>query len=304
MRKLGNTLEKIKNTLAAYLHRARTFCKKHKMLTALALILLTLALLVMLFHPHGVRRYLILGIDHYGSLDENGRSDVMMLVQVDFDRADICAVTFARDMFIVGENGRQQKINTIVRNQDEDALARALESNFGLSIDGWFRVNFSSVISIIDAIGGVQVELTKAEARYIDSDAGYYPDSLLEEGLCTLNGGQALSYARCRKLDNDIGRNARQGKLFSALLESLKHMNMARLADLYRSMNHAWRSSLSGGEQVKLVASALYLRGASFRQVAVPFEGHWRYGNSSSGESGIVLNIEDNAGLLSEALSP
>ena len=47
-----------------------------------------------------------------------------------------------------------------------------------------------------------KIELTDAEAHYIDNKEGVYPEYLLSEGVCRLNGAQALCYARCRKLDN------------------------------------------------------------------------------------------------------
>lgn len=67
-------------------------------------------------------------------------------------------------------------------------------------------------------MGGVEIDLTEAEAHYIDKKEGTYPDYPLAEGRCRMNGAQALCYARCRKLDNDLGRGDRQTKLFSALV--------------------------------------------------------------------------------------
>jgi len=252
---------------------------------------------VLIFHPHGTKTYLITGIDNYGSLNDNGRSDVMMLVQVGFDSGKIHAVTFARDIVVPNEHNKNVKLNTIVRMQDEDALVDTLERVFDLKIDGWFRVNFSSVITIIDAMGGVQLELTDAEARYINGREGEYPDYPLAEGFCRLNGAQSLCYARCRKLDNDIGRGDRQTKLFSALVRQTRKMTAANVVSVVRNMNHAWRSSLSGGEQVKLVFDALWMRGAKVVRCAVPYEGYWRYGDSS-----VILNLEENVRLLHESL--
>ena len=195
------------------------------------------------------------------------------------------------------EHNKNVKLNTIVRMQDEDALVDTLERVFDLKIDGWFRVNFSSVITIIDAMGGVQLELTDAEARYINVREGEYPDYPLAEGLCRLNGAQSLCYARCRKLDNDIGRGDRQTKLFSALVKQTKKMTAANVVSVVRNMSHAWQSSLSSGEQVKLVFDALWMRGAKVVRCAVPYEGYWRYGESS-----VILNLEENVRLLHESL--
>ena len=204
--------------------KVKSFFAAHKAARVLLVIAAALLAFVLIFHPHGTKTYLITGIDNYGSLNDNGRSDVMMLVQVGFDSGKIHAVTFARDIVVPNEHNKNVKLNTIVRMQDEDALVDTLERVFDLKIDGWFRVNFSTVITIIDAMGGVEVELTDAEAHYIDGREGEYPDYPLAEGLCRLNGAQSLCYARCRKLDNDIGRGDRQTKLFSALVRQTRKM--------------------------------------------------------------------------------
>jgi len=221
----------------------------------------------------------------------------MMLAQVDFTRSKIATVTFARDMIVKNAKGNNVKINTIVRNSGEEALVAALEQDFGLHIDGWFRVNFTTVIELVDAIGGAEVELTSKEASYINRTIGKYEDSPLAEGLCHLNGAQALCYARCRKLDNDLGRGQRQNKLMAAMVRSTRHMTAARLMGVFESLKHAWRSSLGPGEQVKLLLDALWLRGVQVDSIGMPFEGYWRYGSD-----GIVIRQEENVRLLHEAL--
>lgn len=276
------------------------FLKAHRVLRVLLIVLLMLVVLVIALHPHGTKTLLVLGMDNYGSLNETGRSDVVMLVHIDFDHADISAVTLARDMFIKN-NGRLTKVNTIVRASDEQTLVAAIEENFGVSIDAWFRVNFTSVIELVDAIGGAQVELTAQEARYIENYVGYYEDSPLAEGVCRLNGAQALAYARCRKLDNDLGRGERQSKLVAAMVAQTRHMTVANIVSVYNSLKHAWRSSLSAGEQAQLLAQAVWLRGARVTHVGMPFEDTWHYG-SENGTSGIVANLEKNRLLLLEAL--
>lgn len=277
--------------------KVKSFLSAHKAARIALMIAAVLLALVLVLHPHGTKTFLIMGIDNYGSLNDSGRSDVMMLVQVGFDSGKIHAVTFARDIVVPNENGKNVKLNTIVRTQDENALVDTLERVFDLHIDGWFRVNFSSVISIIDAMGGVEVDLTDAEVHYINGREGLYPDYPLSEGGCRLNGAQALCYARCRKLDSDIGRGDRQTKLFSALVQQTKKMTAANVVSVVKSMDHAWRSSLTGGQQAKLVFDALWVRGAKVVRCAVPFEGYWHYGESS-----VILNLEDNVRLLHEAL--
>jgi len=289
------------NHFFSLMQKSKAFLKAHKIARIACIAALVLLVLLAALHPRGTKTFLVLGMDNYGSLDESGRSDVTMLVQVDFTRTKISAVTFARDMFIENENGKLTKINTIIRGSDEQALCEAITRNFGVKIDGWFRLNFTSLIELVDAIGGAQVELTKAEANYINKTAGKYPQNPLREGPCRLNGAQALTYARCRKLDNDLGRGERQSKLLAAMVAQTKRMTAANVAAVFSSLKHAWRSSFSASEQAKLVAQALWLRGADVERISMPFEGHWRYGSAGS-VSGVVAELEENRLLLLEAL--
>lgn len=264
-----------------------------------ALVLIALALL---FHPRGTKTFLIIGADNYGSLDtENVRSDVIMLAQVDFTKADVSVVTFARDLFIENENGWLTKINTILKSDGEDHLVHLIEKNFGVDIDGWFLVNFTSVILLVDAIGGVEIELTDEEVRYLNKNAGIYPDYPLSEGRCRLNGGQALAYARCRKLDSDFGRGERQGKLMQAMVAQTKKITIANIVSVFNSLKHAWHSSFSASEQISLLSQAIWLRGADVGRITMPID-HWRYGNAPSGINGVLADLEENRALLRDHL--
>ena len=291
-------MERIR-TLAA---RAKAYLAAHKWARIAACILAAYIVLSIVLHPLGQKTYLVLGMDNYGSLEETGRSDVIMLAQVDFTRTKINAVTFTRDMLIENEKGRLTKINTVVRGSDEQTLCDLLYQNFGVKVDGWFRVNFTSVIQLVDAIGGAEVELTEEEVRYLNKHAGIYPKYPLKEGLSRLNGGQALTYARCRKLDSDFGRGERQGKLLAAMVKQTKRMTAANLVAVFGALKHAWRSSLSLPQQAGLLFKALWLRGAKIEHIGVPFENEWRYGDAN-GISGVIADLPANRALLLDALN-
>ena len=265
------------------------------------ILLLLIILLYAALRPWGKKTFLLIGMDNYGSLNDTGRSDVMMAVQLDFTRKKITAVTFARDILLNVDN-RDLKINTIVRSKGEEGLVNALEESFGMSINGWFRLNFSSLVSIIDAVGGVPVQISEQEAKYITHEAGLYPTNPLSEGDCLLNGAQSLSFVRCRKLDNDLGRGNRQSRLVSGLVKKSRSISISEMISLFREMNHAWRTSLSMPQQIRLLSQVLFLRGAHVERVGIPFEGMFHYGDSSTGDNGILLYLEKNRSLLHEAL--
>ena len=265
------------------------------------ILLLLIILLYVALRPWGKKTFLLIGMDNYGSLNDTGRSDVMMAVQLDFTRKKITAITFARDILLNVDN-RDLKINTIVRSKGEEGLVNALEESFGMSINGWFRLNFSSLVSIIDAVGGVPVQISEQEAKYITHEAGLYPTNPLSEGDCLLNGAQSLSFVRCRKLDNDLGRGNRQSRLVSGLVKKSRSISISEMISLFREMNHAWRTSLSMPQQIRLLSQVLFLRGAHVERVGIPFEGMFHYGDSSTGDNGILLYLEKNRSLLHEAL--
>lgn len=112
---------------------------------------------------------------------------------------------------------------------------QCLKENFGIEVDYDVEVSFQSFIDIIDMLGGVKIELTEAEADYLNNDDLYvYRD--LEPGKNWLEGSEALSYARMRKAagdnDSDISRTERQRKLIASVFNSLKKKSFAEIQEI------------------------------------------------------------------------
>lgn len=269
-------------------------------------ILAILALVILAYliaKPRGTEDYLVYGIDQYGSLDADGRSDAMMLVRIDHPMRRIYAVSIARDLFVEKENGRFTKVNTIVRGDPDEggnALCDAVARNFGVLPNGWVRINFSSLVSLVDAIGGIPVTLSAEEARYIEATAGSYPGHPLSEGECLLTGGQALAFVRCRHLDDDLGRGQRQSRFTSAVIRTLSHLRIHTIRALYNEMKHAWRTSLTDSQQAMLLFRVLFARHYSVVRLQLPFEGTWHYGNQRN-IPGILADLSENRRLLLSA---
>ena len=111
-------------------------------------------------------------------------------------------------------------------------LDATLTENFGVSIDGNFEADFTAFEAIIDMVGGIDIELTSAEADYINKRN----DTSIVAGLNHLNGAETLTYARARKIDSDFGRTERQRKVLMAVYEQIKNLSASELFDL---MNNA-----------------------------------------------------------------
>ena len=104
--------------------------------------------------------------------------------------------------------------------------------NFGVEVDYNVEISFESFTKLIDYLGGVEVELTEAEANYLNKDDLYVKYDV-QPGLQYLDGMAALSYARMRKAegdaDSDIKRTARQQKLIEILFEKFRNISLKEL---------------------------------------------------------------------------
>jgi len=107
-----------------------------------------------------------------------------------------------------------------------------MRDNFGVEVDYNIEIDFESFIRVVDLLGGIEIELTEAEANYLNDDDLYVLYDV-QPGLQYLDGMAALSYARMRKAegdnDSDIKRSARQRLVIEKLLEKVRYMGLADL---------------------------------------------------------------------------
>jgi len=107
-----------------------------------------------------------------------------------------------------------------------------MRDNFGVEVDYNVEIDFESFIRVVDLMGGIEIELTEAEAKYLNSDDLYVKYDV-EPGLQYLDGMAALSYARMRKAegdnDSDIKRSARQRLVIEKLLDKVRGMSLSEL---------------------------------------------------------------------------
>lgn len=241
--------------------------------------------------------YLLVGVDGWG-LNEEGsaRSDAIILASLDYDRDRILFTSFARDSIVKPSYRKGEvKLNTLVRSSEgEQVLEEYFEEAFGIEIEGYFVINFSGAVDLINALGGVNLNLSEDEVHYIDYHAGKYRGYPLSAGECRVNGAQALYYMRCRNLDNDFGRQGRQGNVLRAVMKKVSVISPLRAMGLLDDVLGMYRTSLHGGRQAELALRALKLRDAQVITHSLPAEGTYRYGRDSHGTSGLIFDLEKN----------
>lgn len=119
-----------------------------------------------------------------------------------------------------------------------DAMAMTnlcLQNNFGIEVDYNVEISFDSFIKVVDLLGGVELELTDAEAEYLNTD-NYNGRIFTGGGWSSLDGTDALSYARMRKAegdnDSDIKRTSRQRYLLEKMLNKLRFLSLSEIQNL------------------------------------------------------------------------
>ena len=274
---------------------------KKKLAAFAAVIMLLVLLPISCLGAQGREHYLLVGVDGWG-LNEEGaaRSDAIILATLDYDAERIVLISMARDALVQPSFRKNPtKLNTLVRSsQGDHALVEYIEETFSIPVSGYFLVNFSGAVDVINAIGGVEVDLTEKEMQYIRKRAGYYNGFPLQAGLCRLNGAQALIYMRCRILDNDFGRQNRQANVLRAAFRQLSSLSVLDALKLLNSVLGMYRTDMSTLSQVALVKNALGLRNAQMETHSFPAEGTYRFGRDGNGLSAVEFDLKENQALM------
>jgi len=135
-----------------------------------------------------------------------------------------------------------------------------MRDNFGVEVDYNVEIDFESFIKVIDYMGGIEIELTQAEADYLNADDLYVKYDV-EPGLQYLDGMAALSYARMRKAegdnDSDIKRSARQRLVIETLLNKVRGMSLTELQFIADTLLPLITTTMKPGDIVEILTRVI-----------------------------------------------
>ena len=229
-----------------------------------------------------VLNILLIGTDERAmEFHYNARSDCMILVSINTDINTVRLVSFERAIgvpILEGEyEGQYDLLTHIFRWGGSDLLVKTIEHCFKIDIDHYVRLNFASVKGIVDAIGGIDLELTAMEANAINTDAheDYYlkKEVILTEGMNHLDGAAALSFARLRNIDSDWQRVERQRKVILAVVDKLKGSNLLTLNELANTVLPMIQTDMTKLDIAELMLYAPNFLSSSFDQMTIPKQG-------------------------------
>ncbi len=252
---------------------------------------------------------LLIGQDRRSETQGRSRSDVIILCTVNKPAKTLTFTSFMRDMYVQIPGYEDNRINVPYVLGGMDLLDRTLSTNFGVEVDGNVEVDFYGFIDIVDMMGGVEMELTQAEANYMnlnyswDIDDGKSKVWNMKEGVNQLTGSQALSYARMRYVGNgDYERTERQRKVLSALVEKAKDLSISELNLLMKHALPMITTDLDN-KQIVSYAAELFpmLPELQISTLRIPADG--AYQSTYVREMAVLLpNLAKNRALLEEVM--
>lgn len=217
---------------------------------------------------------LFVGIDD----DENGnsRSDSMMLISIDKKHKKIKLTSFLRDSWVdLPMKGKKAKLNAAYAANGVQGAVDTIEYNFLIDIDHYVMVDFEMFTQIIDAVGGVEVEVTEKEAKFIRETTRFKEMQSGEK--VRLSGAQALVYCRIRKLDTDYMRTYRQRKVITALMAQAKETDIRTLIDAMFDVFPLIQTDLNKGELLSIGLQGGYgLLTYEVQQTRAPIQEHMK----------------------------
>lgn len=237
----------------------------------------------------GITNLLLLGIDGDGG--KNQRSDTIMLLTLDKTNGAVKLTSILRDTYvsIPGRNNKT-RINHSYAFGGAALTMQTVESNFRIDIDRYIGVDMDGLTVVVNKLGGVDMTITAAEAKQINS---HVKGSSLTEGTHHLNGAQATYYARIRKIDSDFGRTSRQRKLIKAMLAEIKNLGITELYSLINDVAPYLTTNYTETELISLAFSAMGLIDSDIQEMSVPVKGMYK-AKTISGMAVLVPDIQKN----------
>ena len=256
----------------------------------------------------GYTNIAIFGLDNRSNGSyERGNSDVIMIASINNDTKEVRLVSVYRDTYLNVGSGKYNKANSAYARGGAKAAVQMLNTNLDLNIKEYMCVDWAAVVEAVDALGGVEIEITEQEKDMInymlieiDNTVGTNSKHLKNAGVQNLTGSQATAYARIRKTaGNDFKRTSRQRIVLEAMLNKAKQSDISTLLDICNAVFDDVSTSLDLQE---IIGLARHVKEYSIGSTSgFPFE--MTTANLAQTNSTVVpIGLEDDVTMLHKYL--
>lgn len=226
------------------------------------------------------RNIAIFGLDSRDNSFSNSRSDCIIIVSINKKTNDVKLTSVYRDTYVDIEGHGLDKITHAYAYGGPELAINTLNKNLDLNITEFVTINFDTVETIVDSIGGITLTITDSEASQIGFSSG---------GTYTLDGKEALAYSRIRKIDSDYQRTERMRTVLEAVFNKVKKQELSEISNFVDIVLPHISTNMSTNSIISLVPSAVFYK--------ITDSTGWPYdvsGYSSDAWYGVPVTLESN----------
>lgn len=230
-----------------------------------------------------IKNIALFGID--SNADSTGRSDAVLILTIDNNNNKLKLTSIMRDSYVNIPNHGMDKLNHAYAFGGAELAIQTLNNNFGLNIEDFVSVNFSSLPQIINLLGGVQINITEEEVNHIPT--------ITAPGLYNLTGEEALYYSMIRYASGgDYVRTDRQRTVLNCLFSKLSQVPISSYPQILSEVLPYLKTSMSSTEILSLSSKATSVISNGLIQSRFPKD-DYSEGNMIDGIYYLTFNIED-----------
>ena len=224
-------------------------------------------------HSDETTNILLAGCD----IDAGGvsRTDSMIILTVDHAHRKIKMTSLMRDMYLTIPGYGKSKLNAAFVFGGGDLLLKTVYSNFGIKIDRFVCVDYAVFASVVDNLGGVEIDIEEMELEQFNKYVRGKDNRLTKAGRYHFNGQQALSYCRIRKVGTDTARTARQRKVLGEIMKKCRTLSPMEAQNILSVVAPYITTNMSRDEMTQMVLEGLNCLSYDTMGLRIPMDGAW-----------------------------
>ena len=220
---------------------------------------------------NGYTNIALFGVDNRSNGNYSaGNSDCIMIASINNDTKEVKLTSIFRDTYLDIDDMTFRKVNSAYNKGGAEQAVNALNKNLDLDIEQYVSADFNAVTEVVDALGGIELDITDEEAAVMNGQTGHEDyiqenmevtgktSSHVSGGLQTVDGIQATAYCRVRYTSgDDFKRTERQRTVISKIIEKAKTADIATLNTIINEVFPDIETSLSNTEILGLAANVM-----------------------------------------------
>lgn len=224
----------------------------------------------------------IFGVDGRDDV-EGDRSDSIMIASADFEHSKLKVTSLMRDTYTYNEQTDTfDKLNAAYSEGGADLALKVINENFDTPITDYVTIDFTALVEVVNAVGGVDINVTDDEELYwinqyladVNDKVGTSDPELTSTGTQTLTGSQALAYSRIRYTGNgDYDRTQRQRNVLEQIVAKASSLSPIKLISLVQTVLPYIQTSLSTSEIAQYLVNVMLMSDKTIEQFRLPADG-------------------------------